>query len=543
MDSIPFGRDLNLYHNQGVMELDTGLLKRPAPSPEPDRTMYHTNTLQTKYGSNTSYMDLHQENNRVTSENNVDDKAYTDLQLAAGDVGFNLEQPGIHLSMEGDYARLALKYHNLEQAIMAGEKIKEGTPQPEPRQAVLNLKADSLGFAGSHLENSLENSLRDTIEFNTGLGNISEALAAKTQTGEFGLDFQGRDLSMIGASAGVKNVDAVAGIAIPEHPVSYGQGPLQIGLYRADQLDFVIQENPVKLPGLEVGRDGIEVKVPPAPPDISIIRDRVGYGFATEYIHFSRDPERLPPQARAVPDDVVFPDRDVVAKVPTVVSQEQRPMVYMGIEERRQKVFELAPFPLSVQHRESYLLQTAPFLLGMTEKDDYEQKYARVSLTSDLEMASAREDSWTLELLDHQLNHRPVLRGLKRLPFTDELPLEQKIYLPSFPAEMVFTTERADNPYDHRGLKRGELMAYQAPQVPYDYVSVDKHLLEVNNVAKDPENQRRETITENQVYGRDHSLFTKVARLEEIRELDKSNEEIIYKEGKHTHSTGPERPA
>ena len=534
LDSIPFGRDLHLYHDQGIMELDTGLLKRPAPSPEPDRTLYHTDTVQTKYGGNTGYMDLHQENNRVTAENNVDDKAYTDLQLDSGDVGINLEQPQIHLSLESDYAQLALKYHNLGQTIMAGEKIKEGAPPPENDQAILNLKADSLGFSGSHLENSLERSLKDTIEFNTGLRSLSEALAAKTRTGEFGLDFQGRDLSLIGASAGVKNVDAVAGIVMPEHPVSYGPGPLRIGLYRADQLEFVIQDNPVELPGLEVGRDGVEVKVPPAPPDISIIRDRVGYDFATEYIHFNREPKRLPPQAKAVPDDVVFPNREVVAKTPVVVNQEQRPLVYMGIEERRQKVFELAPFPLSVQHRDSFLLQTEPFLLGMTEKGGYDQQYAQVSLAADLEMASAREDSWTLELLDSHLDHQPVIKGLKRLPFTDELPLEQKIYLPSFPSETIFATERADNPYDHRGLMRGEVMAYQAPRAPHDFVSVDKHLLEVNNVAKDPENQRRETITENQVYGRDHSLFTKVARLEEIRELEKFDEEIRYLEGKHT---------
>jgi hypothetical protein len=207
----------------------------------------------------------------------------------------------------------------------------------------------------------------------------------------------------------------------------------------------------------------------------------------------------------------------VVGQVDTQVYALALPPTPLNLESAQTRQDMLPDKPLSNERPFTTYHTVNPVLLNVREN----------SQPSVHSVVGSHEDISTYPLA-------PIPSRVNYFPFGDELDLDKTYYTPETLPFNHVTRVTNDNPFDHRSHYQTMVTARDVPATPEKTVQEFHNDQTTTNVAKQPENERTQKITENQLYGRDDPRIQEVVTLKEIRQNDRFEKDVVYQEGQHT---------
>lgn len=443
--------------------------------------------------------------NATTAPSQWDQRDYSKLFLDIDEAHPTSGNPEISLGFDTSQARQALRLDSLSQELMTAEKIREGTVpinsfDPENPEAERGSQVEPAALNQS-VNGPREEGVRLMAENAREAPDAIEVLH-RLETG------------------GTPEADSNALL----------RGPIELQVGPGGDAQ----------PYAAYGSGGVDIQIQGADRALKLKADLAQLNLALYTHHFGHD--QIVPEDRTnrFQYDLIAGRQDlIVIEKPQNRYQvkgprlESLPMA-VGLDERKVYSQQVAPIPLYPSSKDEFTLQMSPFYQGINAEDTYKVDFApgldRVKYGYQDHPRTPR-NVWDINSIQEE---REDLLYTERLPFSDELDLDKEYGRPEFPSETIVVNKRSDIPFGHRSNLRTERERDLVPDIPIGTDRTQHHEIAVENVRKDVDNMRSEHITENQLYGRDHSRLTEIINLEQIKELDKFEYRIDYLEGRHT---------
>jgi lipoprotein-anchoring transpeptidase ErfK/SrfK len=505
-----------------------------------------------------------------------DYRAYAAFELEADPIAANRVEPIAEFSLDPARVGWALEVHSTERLIMAARKVAEGMEAARREAPEVGIDPESLQKAASYLESRRAGEAPLALPSQKDNPYVLAAgVAGDGALSGFRLRFPG-DENDTGRPG-----EASFGLKAPP-PWSY---TAPHGLVTPSNLRTPVELQDLKTepPPPDLGRRIGDLT--PGPPDLSAgveaIRDIAQLNLTTRYVYFDSHlaSQRLL-TARNAPLAPLSPRLALLPAAPLEVGGEAGRQTAPTAASEAPAAISPPPSTPGVSPEAAVsagppadadaMAWTGPSAGGGPPADQAFTFIDRPSTSGPSVRGQATHDPekevafppYLLKIKENEIiqNKTPlnlyyldrsqswtIPSYIKREPFSEPLALDKQVYQPGFPPEMIVATIKTGIPYDHRDNFL-RLTEYPTPP-PTHQETAQWRVEKMHNVDKEPENERTQKITENQLYGRDNPTIQEVIRIKERRELDKFEHRVTYLEGTHTppvdkgrQDTMPEAP-